>query len=207
MDLDPMEYVGNDEEKEAKEELAKDRAKSRLNTLIAVTVAILATFMGLCKVKDDNIVQQMQQDQAKSIDSWGWYQAKKTRVVAAKGIVDQLSLAILSAPAASKPAYEKKIAEYKAYIAKEKADQDDVKKKAEDFDKDYDNWNKHDDQFDLSDAMLAISIALLAVTSLTQKRWLFGVAMVPTSIGVIYGTAGLMGLGLHSDLAAKWLGT
>ena len=33
---------------------AKDR---RLSTAVAVTVAILATFMGVCKVKDDNIVQ------------------------------------------------------------------------------------------------------------------------------------------------------
>ncbi|MEP6754754.1 MAG: DUF4337 domain-containing protein [Chthonomonadales bacterium] len=206
MDLDPMEYVNNDE-KELREEMKEDRAKSRLNTLIAVTVAILATFMGLCKVKDDNIVQQMQQDQAKSIDTWSWYQAKKTRVKVAEGIVDQLSLSELSAPAASKPMYEKKIAGYKKYVEKEKSDQDDVKKKAEDFDKDYDAWNKHDDQFDLSDAMLALSIALLAVTSLTQKKWLFGIAMIPTSIGVIYGFAGLMGLGLHSDLAAKWLGT
>ncbi len=30
----------------------------------AITVAILATFMGICKVNDDNIVQAMRQAQA-----------------------------------------------------------------------------------------------------------------------------------------------
>ena len=41
--------------------------------------------------------------------------------------------------------------------------------------KQYDELNFHDHQFDLSDAFLSIAIAMLAVTSLVQKRWLFGV--------------------------------
>ena len=53
MEIDPMESAG-----EASEE-ATTKSPARLNTLVAVTVAILATFLGLCKVKDDNIVQAM----------------------------------------------------------------------------------------------------------------------------------------------------
>ena len=36
----------------------------KLNATVAITVALLATFMGICKVKDDNINQSMQQAQA-----------------------------------------------------------------------------------------------------------------------------------------------
>jgi len=39
---------------------------------VAVTVALLATFLGICKVKDDNIVQAMQQAQADRIDHWAF---------------------------------------------------------------------------------------------------------------------------------------
>ena len=35
-----------------------------LDRKVALTVALLASFMGVCKVKDDNIVQAMQQAQA-----------------------------------------------------------------------------------------------------------------------------------------------
>ena len=33
--------------------------------------------------------------------------------------------------------------------------------------------------------MLALAISLLAVTALTQKRWLFVLAMFPTVFGVV----------------------
>ena len=39
----------------------------------------LATFLGVCKVKDDNIVQAMQQAQADRLDHWNFYQARNIR--------------------------------------------------------------------------------------------------------------------------------
>jgi hypothetical protein len=213
MDLDPMESVRDEgderdgDDSRNAEELRKEKRKSRLNTWVAVTVAILATFLGICKVKDDNIVQAMQQAQAKSIDAWSWYQAKKIRADVAKGVQDQFEIQALTAPAAVRSAIAKKIEGYKAQGAKQTAELADVEKQAKDADSAYDRWNIHDDQFDLSDALLAIAISLLALTSLTQKRWLFGLAMVPTFFGAVFGVAGLLNLSLHSDFFAKLLGT
>jgi hypothetical protein len=48
----------------------KDRKAARLSTLVAITIALVATFLGVCKVKDDNIVQAMQQAQADKLDHW-----------------------------------------------------------------------------------------------------------------------------------------
>jgi len=62
---------------------------------------------------------------------------------------------------------------------------------ADQADRTYNALNFHDDQFDLSDAMLALAISLLAMTALTQERWLFMLAMVPTVFGTIMGLAGL----------------
>ncbi len=68
MDVDPTEYVQMDEAEEKEQE--SDRRRGRLNTIVAITVALLATFMGIGKVKDDNIVQAMQQAQADKIDNY-----------------------------------------------------------------------------------------------------------------------------------------
>lgn len=43
---------------------AQARSEARLNATVAITVVVLATCMGLCKVKADDIVQSMQQAQA-----------------------------------------------------------------------------------------------------------------------------------------------
>src|SRR4029079_5960048 len=59
---------------------ATDKARdSRLNSVIAVFVALTATFMALNNVKDGNIVQVMQQAQANGVDAWAYYQAKGTK--------------------------------------------------------------------------------------------------------------------------------
>src|ERR1700742_382494 len=64
----------------------------RLNSLIAVMVAVTATFMALCNVKDGNIGQAMEQDQASAVDAWSLYQAKGTKMNLAEATLDQMTL-------------------------------------------------------------------------------------------------------------------
>src|SRR4051795_3924090 len=72
---------------------AVERASdSRLNSIIAALVAIMATFMALCNVKDGNIVQAMAQAQANAVDTWTYYQSKSTKQNLAEGMVDQLTV-------------------------------------------------------------------------------------------------------------------
>jgi len=73
MDPDPMQYVEDDgAKKDAPDNSDAGSSRNRLNTLVAISVALLATFMGIGKVKDDNIVQAMQQAQADKIDNYSW---------------------------------------------------------------------------------------------------------------------------------------
>ena len=53
--------------------------RDRLNTWVAVCVALLATFMAVTKVKDDNIVQAMLQAKSDAVDTWSEYQAKRIK--------------------------------------------------------------------------------------------------------------------------------
>ena len=205
MDPDPMQFVEEEADKKESEVTTRGKSKAHLNTMVAISVALLATFMGVCKVKDDNIVQAMQQAQADKIDNYSWYQARNIREEVANATVAELAAAEAAAAPPAKAAFEEKIKTYQA-IASDQADKKKIQQAdADKADKTYNELNFHDDQFDLSDAMLALAISLLAVTALTQKRWLFVLAMVPTVFGVVMGLAGLLGWRLHPDLLTKLL--
>jgi len=193
MEIDPLNPPGSDEESAP----TADARARRLNAWVAVTVAILATFMGICKVKDDNLVQAMQQAQADKLDHWSFYQARNIRQEVAQSALDQLRAIQATRPAAERPALDSVVARYQALVVDQKTKKDSLRLAAADDQKTYDAINYRDDQFDLSDALTAIAISLLALTSLTQKRWLFGIAMIPTVLGVVMGLAGLAGWHIH----------
>lgn len=177
----------------------------KLNQCVAITVALLATFMGICKVKDDNIVQSMQQAQANKLDHWNFYQARNIREEVAKATLLQLRLAAPSQPASERQNYQKAIDQYTQLAADQAKKKDELKLQAEQDQKDYDAANFRDDQFDLADALLAIAISLLAVTALTHLWWLYFIALVPTGFGVLMGLAGLAGWGIHPDALIRLL--
>jgi len=196
MDIDPVETV---------EELAdeKDATKARLNACVAVTVAILATFLGICNVKDDNIVQAMQAAQAEKIDLWGFYQARNIREEIALATIEQLQLARAARPDIEHVVYEEPIARYRALAQGQNAKKEELKKAAEAAQRRYDELNYQDDQFDLAEASIAIAIALLAVTALTHLWWLFWLALAPSLFGTVMGLAGLFAWKIHPDLLIR----
>jgi len=191
MEIDPKEII------DVSADAAIPEKRSRLNPSVAIAVALLSTFMGICKVKDDNIVQAMQQAQADKLDHWAFYQARNLREEVAKSTSAQLRLQALSAPARHQAAYREQISVYETLAKEQARKKEELKNQAEKDQTNYDALNFRDDQFDLSDALIAIAISLLAVTSLTQLWWLFGLSLVPAGFGVIMGVAGLVGWSIH----------
>ena len=194
MEIDPIETLENLETSRP-----VDRAAFQLNMLVAITVAILATFMGICKVKDDNIVQAMQQAQANKLDHWAFYQARNIREEIAKSTLVQLRLSSIARTAEEKNAYQLAITEYEKIVTEQVQKKNELKAQAQQDQKEYDAANFKDDQFDLSDALIAIAISLLAVTALTHQRWLYWLTLVPTGCGIYMGLSGLMGWSVHPD--------
>src|SRR5438034_2277557 len=109
MEIDPLESAKGDSDEGA---ARADPAVARLTTWIAITVALLATFLGVCKVKDDNIVQAMEEAQADKLDHWAFYQARNLREEVAKATATQLRLAAASAPDGHEAEYREAIASY-----------------------------------------------------------------------------------------------
>jgi hypothetical protein len=147
----------------------------------------------------------MQQAQADRVDHWSFYQARNMREEVAKATLAQLTLAEANVPASQQPAYAAEIAKYAALVKDEDTKKKDVMAQAQDDEQKYNALNFHDDQFDLSDALLAIAISLLALTALTHKRWLYFIALVPTTFGVLMGLVGLLGWQIHPDMLTNLL--
>ena len=181
------------------QESLAEAGKSSINSKVALFVAITATFMALCNVKDGNIVQAMSQAQAHSIDSWSYFQAKSTKQSIAENTLEEIKLQNAPGSAGIVKKYEAQIARYE----KEKGE---IKLQAEGFQKEYDDINLFDDQFDMTEALLTISIAMFGISSLTQKRWLLWFAATVSGIGIILGLTAFMKISLHSDFVSKILG-
>lgn len=219
MEFDPLEFVKAQSEEDSEPEAEvtpalaettaakKEKSKSQLNTYVAVTIALMSTFMGICKIKDDNIVQAMQQAQANKIDDWGWYQARNIREEVANSTVAQLKLQASLQPVATRSLYDQQITFYQDIAKRENQKKEQAKIAAQNDQKQYDQLNFHDDQFDLSEASLSSAIAILAITSLVQKRWLFAVTVIPIVFGVVMGLSGLLSWNIHPDALTKLLST
>ena len=189
-------------------EAAEHAQESKLNAMVALFVAITATFMALCNVKDGNVVQNMAVMQSEMIDSWSYYQAKSTKQSLAESVLDQLSIMRDTQPgmaAESRAVLEKKIADYTAKVKRYDKEKEEIKKHAESLKSDYDGMNLHDDQFDMGEACMSIAIALFGVTALTQRRWLFVIALVFAGFGIVLGLAGFLGWTIHPDFLARLL--
>jgi len=198
MDINPMDNVENQDE-------SSSQAASKLNTWVAITVALLATFTGICQIKDNNICQGMQQAQADKIDHWAFYQARNLREEVARAAADELLLSASASNASGNAALDKAIQKYNGLAAEQALKKADLMKQAQQDQTTYDALNYRDDQFDLSDALVALAISLLALTALTQKKWLYLLALAPTGLGVVMGLAGLLGWQIHPDAIVQLL--
>src|SRR4051812_49909698 len=82
---------------------------SPLTSIVALLVALAATFGAITSVKDRNITLRMNQAQAKAIDTWNYYQAKSMKQNLAEATLDQMTAVKGSADA---------IAHYRQQVSK-----------------------------------------------------------------------------------------
>ena len=184
--------------------LPETSAKDRLYNWVAVSVALLAAFMAITKVKDDNIVQAMLQAKSDAVDTWSEYQSKRIKHHLLELGRDQ-TLALRAATPQAAAQLDEQVKHYESEVARYQGDETDLQDKAHGFEKQYDALNYRDDQFDLSDALLSVALAMLAVTALTRKRWLLWTSLVFGAFGFVMGLAGLIGWHIHPDWLTRLL--
>ena len=186
-------------------EISAEAKGKALNRMVAITVVVLSVFLGIMKIKDDNLVQAMQQAKADAVDTWGEYQAAKTKLHITESSLDELSLLHGLARPADAGAFDARLSAMTAQIAKYKAEIPILATKARGFEKRYDDLNYHDDQFDMCDALVSIAVSTAAVAALTESAgvlyvsWGFGV------FGILMGLSGFFGWMVHPDLISRIL--
>jgi len=193
---------------EAAQEALENDGRSRLNTVVAMLVAVSATFAAVCNIKDGNVVQSMAQAQANSIDTWAYFQAKSTKQHLVEMSLDLLSLQLEVAPhlsAESRQKLDAKAEQYRREIDRYEKEKTEIQAKAQGFQQEYDRLNVRDDQFDMAEATLSLGIALYGITVLTRKKSLLVVAIVFTAIGTVLGLAGFLGWSIHPEFLARLL--
>jgi hypothetical protein len=181
-----------------------------LNAVVAISVAITATFTALCNVKKGNVVEAMARAQASGIDAWAYYQAKGTKLNISEAALDSLRIQRETMPGLSNEGrafIDRKLADYTEKIRRYDVEKEEIKRKAEGFHEHYEVLDARHDQFDMAEALASIAIALLGLTALTQKKWLFYLAWGFAALGIVLGLAGFIGLGLHPDFLARALGS
>ena len=199
LDIDPVETA-----EELRADSEKDARNEKLNGFVAITVAILATFLGICNVKDDNVVQAMLAAQAEVIDQWAFFQARNIREEVMLATVEQLTVERATHTDPTQLAtIDASIKKYSEMAKSQSIKKEEQKALAEAAQVRYDKLNYKDDQFDLAEASIAIAIALLAITALTHVWWLFWLSMIPSAFGIAIGMAGLLGLPFHPDFLIK----
>jgi hypothetical protein len=180
-------------------------AKERINNQVAITVAVLAAFMAITKVTDDNVCQAMDREKANEVNAWSYFQSKSIKQNLVEQSRAQLASLALAAAGDARSSYETEIRRCEEEIARYEVDKNEIQAKARGHEKNYRALNYRDDQFDLSDATLSISLGMLAVTALTGKRWLLVTSWGIGGFGALMGMAGLAKLGFSVSWLVKLL--
>jgi hypothetical protein len=192
---------------DAIQESVEHANESKLNSRIAIFVAITATFMAICNIKGGNIVQNMSKAQSKAVNNWAYFQSKSTKQNITENTIDVLHTELLSTTnIEAKKEIEKRIEKYKEKVERYEKEKNEIKSEAEAQEKLYDDMNIFDDQFDMTEALLSIAVAMFGLTALTQKKPLFYFAITLSGIGFILGTTAFLKISLHSEFIANLLG-
>jgi len=187
-------------------EVSAEAKDKRLNRLVAITVVILSVFTGVCNIKDGNLVQAMQQAKADSVDSWGEYQATKTKLHIAETAGTELAIVAAGSSAAGKAEAATAIARLRADSEKYKASARILQAQASAQAAQYDALNIHDDQFDASEALISTAISMAAVAALAESFGLLIGAWAFGAFGIFMGVCGFAKWAFHPDLLSNFLG-
>jgi hypothetical protein len=188
----------------AEERSDREKAEDRLEACVGISVVFIATFLGICNVKDNNIVQQMQLKQGERNNLWAWFQARNIRAAVYEGCAEELSVPLPGETEEIKGFRSNKVSSFYKRINEQKVKMETQKTEAEALDAEVKLLGTMDDQFDLAEAALGIGLAMMGVTALIKRWWLFWISFTPSVFGFVMGIAGFLRMDT-SSLGVDWM--
>lgn len=185
---------------------ADDRAGERLNNRIALTIALLATFMAISTIKSGNVEAAVAQAQAERNNSWAWYQAVRVREDMGTYVLADLQRALRNSASEEESArLTAEISAQEDEIVHIRERKDEVEQRARGAEAELESLNVIADQYDFSDALLSIALALFAVCALGKVEWLYWFAMTPALGGVAWAAASMLNYVIPMQGLLVWL--
>jgi hypothetical protein len=179
-------------------ELNAEAKDKRINRMVALTVVLFSVTSGFGNIKDENLVQAMEEAQANSLDSWNQYQATRLKLHVVQTARSQLVAGPQSA------GVQKTIADFDKASAKYLDESPKLMKQAQDYKTRYDAINTHDDQFDAAEASLTTAISIAAVAALTESWIPLVAAWVIGGFGLFMTVCGFAGWGFHPSFLTSF---
>ena len=166
---------------EAAEMMEKDRERDLFKQRAAVAIAFFAMVLAICGLGGSNAGKEAVNNNVLASNFFSFYQAKNMRQTALIVAADEIELDRLAnsaLPEASKQALQKKLAEYKATIARYELEpstnegKKELLVRAKEHEKLRDHALKQDPYFDYAEALLQIAIVLISVSIIASLPWL-----------------------------------
>ena len=169
--------------------MSDDKKEPWLNYL-ALTTVILAVCATLATFKGGGYSTRQVLSQAKASDQWAYYQAKgvKSDLYDLGRASAELEVKALpaSTPRGVLEAYQKRVADYQAKVAKYDREKAEIQAEAKGLEQARDEAQKHGGFFGIAVIFLQISILLSSIAALLKKKpvWILGMAV--GLAGVVY---------------------
>ena len=161
---------------------------------IGVYIGVLAVLLALCGMGGGNAAKDATRANIEATNTWNFFQAKNIRRDGIRRAADELELQLLAnpaMPASARAAFEKKIADHRAYdklltsdpAKGEGLDELFVKAKATETERDI--ALRKDPYFDWGQALIQIGIVLASVCLITGSPSLLSMSALSGLLGIL----------------------
>lgn len=187
---DAADHILELNEDEGEEKSADEKFRSRT----ALFIAVMAMLLAITSLGGGNAAEDIMNYNIQASDTWAFYQAKTIRKtnteLAADALEAQLTMSQNLGPE-HRQTIEKKIADYRANVARYESEPDkgegrkELSEKAKALTLQRDHAMQQDPNFDFSEALFQIAIVLASVAILSNSRKILYVALVAGALATV----------------------
>jgi Domain of unknown function (DUF4337) len=193
---------------EIHEERAENEAHESFRNRAALLIAVLAAILAVGGLGGGNATDDMVGNNIKASDSWAFYQAKNVRQTMYELAAEQLEeqLATGAVAPASRASAQKRLAAYKATIARYDSEPDpenpndllrgegkkEIMARAQAFEAAFDEASERDNNFDFAEVLLQLALVLGSVAILTLNRWILILSVAAGGLGALLTLNGFL---------------
>jgi hypothetical protein len=165
----------------------------QLDTLAAVTTVIAVAILTVVQIKANSVSSEALSAQGEMINNYNWFQARQIRQLVADATAVQLELAARDAPDALRSRLEAKARKFAVIATQQNARKEEQRDDGAAAEARFKRLTVQSSSFDLAQGILTLSVAMFALVALTDKLWLYALALAPLAAGIV-----LCGLAMFS---------